>query len=104
MAIRVYRATSNFPKSETYGLRAQVRRAAVSIPTNIVEGCSRHSTREYVRFLEVAFGSSREVNYLIDLALRLEMIDAKSAEELIVSGGKVSATLAALIAALRAMK
>ena len=96
MALRVYSATADFPKAETFGLRAQVRRAAVSVPTNIVEGCARDSNREYVRYLEVAFGSSREVNYLIDLAARLNLLDPKLAQETVMYGGRVSAALAAL--------
>ena len=96
MAIRVYSATQKFPPAETYGLRSQIRRAAVSTSTNIVEGCGRDSDREYVRFLEMAFGSCREVIYLVDLAGRLEMLDAKCSSDLSLFGGRVAAALAAL--------
>lgn len=96
LTIRIYKATQSFPRAETYGLRAQVRRAAVSVPTNIVEGCARESDREYVRFLEVAFGSAREVIYLVDLARRLEMMDSDEASALKLFGGRVAAALAAL--------
>jgi four helix bundle protein len=96
LTLRVYGATSEFPPSETYGLRAQIRRAAVSIPTNIVEGCARDSRRDYRRFLEIAFGSARELNYLIDLAARLGMLDRKVADELGNLGGRVAAALAGL--------
>lgn len=96
MTLRVYTATADFPRAETYGLQSQIRRAAVSIPTNIVEGCARNSERDYAGFLDVAFGSVREVIYLLNLSSRLGMIDAKIANELERFGGRVAAALAAL--------
>ena len=95
-ASRVYIGTRNFPKEERYGIRAQIRRAAVSAPTNIVEGCARDSDREHARYFEMAFGSAREAIYLIGLASRLDLIDPRSAEELALFGGRVAAALAAL--------
>ena len=67
----VYRATREFPKEEIYGLISQMRRAAVSVPSNIVEGCARESEAEYLRFLEIAFGSLRELHYQVGLSKRL---------------------------------
>ena len=95
-AIRVYTATREFPVEERYGLRSQIRRAAVSAPTNMVEGCARDSEREKARFFEIAFGSVREATYLVDLAARLEFLDRQVAHELTVLGGRVAAALAVL--------
>jgi four helix bundle protein len=82
LAIHIYRETISFPKAELYGLRSQIRRAAVSIPCNIVEGCARSTQAEYSRFLEVAYGSARELQYQIGLSARLGYLDEKSAKRL----------------------
>ena len=71
LAVVIYQVTRKFPKEEIYGLTSQMRRAAVSIPSNIVEGCARESQAEYLRFLEIAFGSLRELYYQYGLAKRL---------------------------------
>ena len=94
--VRVYEITHNFPVSERYGLQAQSRRAAVSIATNIVEGCARDSDREHARFFEMAFGSCREAIYLIDLSSRLKFMDTRVSAEAALFGGRVAAALAAL--------
>ncbi len=95
-AVRVYSATMDFPPAERYGLRSQMRRAAVSVPTNIVEGCARDSDREHSRFFEIAIGSVREALYLIDLSARLELIDRRVADDLSALGGRAAAALAGL--------
>ncbi|MBL0210360.1 MAG: four helix bundle protein [Holophagaceae bacterium] len=71
LALAVYAATGTFPKSEQFGLVSQMRRAAVSVPSNIAEGCSRHSEAEFVHFLHIALGSARELEYQASLAQRL---------------------------------
>lgn len=58
---QVYNLCENFPKSELYGLTGQIQRCAVSIPSNIAEGCSRDSSKEYSRFLQIALGSAFEL-------------------------------------------
>jgi four helix bundle protein len=81
VAILTYRITRQFPKEEIYGLTAQMRRAAVSIASNIVEGCARESQPKYLRFLEIAFGSLRELRYQLGLAKRLVYCDENSASK-----------------------
>jgi len=71
MALLVYKVTKGFPKEEVYGITSQMRRSAVSAASNIVEGCTRESQTEYVRFLEISFGSCKECHYQFTLAVRL---------------------------------
>lgn len=66
----IYRDTAGFPREETFGLTIQIRRAAVSIPSNIAEGAARNSPRELVQFLSIACGSLAELETQLDLAVR----------------------------------
>ena len=76
LAVEVYRATACFPKSETYGLISQMRRAAVSVAANIAEGAARQYMKEYLQFLYVAKASLAELSYHVHLAFRLGLLDA----------------------------
>jgi len=101
VVIWIYQATRAFPKDEIYWLTSQMLRAAVSVPSNIVEGCARESQTEYLRFLEMAFGSLRELHYQFGLARRLGYAnapDVPACDAKIVEAEKV---LAALIRSLR---
>jgi len=68
LAHEVYRVTRSFPQEEQYGLVAQLRRAAVSVPTNLVEGHARKGRREFKQFVGIALGSLAEVEYLLGFA------------------------------------
>lgn len=75
----VYVVSNAFPKDELYGITSQLRRAAVSIPTNIAEGSGRGSDADFKRFLRIAFGSTSEVEYLIFLSKELHFIPESQA-------------------------
>jgi four helix bundle protein len=83
LAVMVYHATSRFPKEELYGLTAQVRKAAASIPSNIAEGAARNSAREFYHFLGISAGSLAEVETQLELASRLEYakLDAPTTQQ-----------------------
>lgn len=98
--IRVYRATQQFPVEERSGLQGQLRKAAVSTPTNIVEGCARRSTADDLRFLDVAAGSAAEARYLLGLSRRLGDIDTEESELLISDYTEIPGGLQNLIASL----
>lgn len=74
MVTEVYRQTRLFPKEELYGLTSQIRRCAVSIPSNIAEGYGRHATQDYLRFLNIARGSLYELQTQLTIALNLEYL------------------------------
>ena len=78
IALLIYQVTKDFPREEIYGLTSQMRRAAVSVPSNIVEGCARESQAEYRNFLNIAFGSLRELRYQFNLARRLGYIQQRN--------------------------
>ena len=98
----IYRATAAFPKAEQFGLTSQIRRAAVSIATNIVEGCARSTETEYLRFLDIAYGSSKELEYQIGLSESLGLLDKRIACEIKHECAVTAKLLCRLIIALRA--
>ena len=71
MVTEIYKATKLFPRREDYGITSQVRRCAISIPSNIAEGYGRHSRNEYIRFLQIALGSLCELQTQLEIAVNL---------------------------------
>jgi len=98
LVLNVYRSTRGFPKEEMFGLTSQIRRAAVSTPSNIVEGCARQTEKDYLHFLDMAYGSATEVGYQASLAWRLGFLENNELEE---QAAEVARVLNALINALR---
>ncbi len=82
LAQQVYEVTRTFPRQEIYGLTSQMRRAAVSIPSNIAEGSGRATRADYLHFLRIAKGSLRELETQIELAQRIGLMEADSEHRL----------------------
>ena len=100
----VYRCTQTFPKAETYGLVSQLRRAAVSVPSNIAEGHARQSTGEFRQFLGHACGSLMEIETQILIAERLGYIDSTTSVPLLECTTEVGKILNGLLRALPARR
>jgi len=101
LVLSVYQETHGFPKDEMYGLTSQMRRAAVSVCANIVEGCGREGPAEYAHFLNMALGSLRELGYYIDLARRLGYLSAEKAPPLAAQYEEAAKVLSGLNKSLR---
>ena len=82
LVLRIYKATEKFPNEEKYGIVSQIRRASASTPTNIAEGAGRRGNIEFARFIEIAFSSSSEVQYLLILSKDLNYLSSKEYQEL----------------------
>lgn len=104
IAIQTYKLTKDFPKNEIYGITSQMRRAGVSVPPNIVEGCARESQAEYLRFLEIAFGSLRELHYQFTLASRLGYVKENGIPKIESKLNETEKVLGSLIRSLRKPK
>jgi four helix bundle protein len=102
LALAVYKATKEFPKEELYGLTSQIRRASMSIPTNIAEGCGRNTDADFARFLQMAMGSASETEYQLILAHDLDFLPQASYEKLHNEVEEVKRMLASLLKTLRA--
>ena len=102
LALKVYSATIPFARDEQYGLTSQLRRAAVSVPSNIAEGCGQNGDAELARFLHIALGSASELEYQLLLAHDLKYLATPAFEELTAEAIEVKRMLTGLIQRLRA--
>jgi four helix bundle protein len=101
LVLEVYKLTKDFPKEETFGLSSPLRRAVVSIPTNIAEGSGRFTQKDFASFLQISLGSCQEVEYLIFLSNELGYLKEKGFEPLNKSIGEIKAMLISLIKKVR---
>jgi four helix bundle protein len=101
LTVAVYQATHSFPREEIYGITSQIRRAAYSVPANIVEGSSRESKRDYLHFLYISRGSLSETQYFVHLSRRLGYLSDADAERLI---GQTKQTFACLHGLIKAVE
>ena len=100
----LYAATAKFPMEEKYGLTNQLRRASVSIPSNIAEGCGRNSQMEFAHFLNIAMGSANESEYHLILSKDLLFLKEEDYSTLFTLINEIKGMLIALIAKVRAAK
>ena len=102
LTVAIYQVTRKFPREETYGVISQVRRAAASVPANIVEGSARDGKKDYLHFLYIARGSLSEAQYFVHLSHRLGYLQDCEAEQLLGQTRLVFACLHGLIRAVEA--
>jgi four helix bundle protein len=102
ITLKIYIVTERYPKEELYRLTSQIRRACVSIPTNIAEGCVRSSDADFARFLYIALGSTSELEYLILLSKDLKFIQSEVQEELNAEINEIKKMLITFIKKLKA--
>ena len=102
LALEVYRVTETFPKTELFGLTSQIRRAGVSIPANIAEGCGRDTDADFARFLQIAMGSASELEYHLLLAHDLGFFHKAAYEEISNKTTEVKQMLTSFIKKLKA--
>lgn len=98
----IYEATKGFPKDEQFGLTSQMRRCAISIPSNIAEGRVRRTTKDFVHFLHISLGSTAELNTQLEIARRQKFLSGARYTELVGLLDEVGRMLSALISSLNA--
>lgn len=104
LVTEIYRKSQRFPTQEQYGLTSQIRRAAVSIPSNIAEGFGRQSTGDYIRFLNIAVGSLFEVQTQIEIAFNLSFIPESDFTMIFESTREIDRMMSSLIQKLKIKK
>jgi four helix bundle protein len=82
LVLEIYRSTSSFPRDELYGLTSQIRRASVSIPVNIAEGCGKEGNIEFGSFFKILVGSASELEYYLLLAFDLKYLNQEAFEHI----------------------
>ena len=97
LVFEIYKTLDSFPKSEQFNLTSQIRRACLSIPTNIAEGCGRETQKELIRFLYISSGSAHELDYLILVSSELNLIPEEKTTRLLDEIDQIKKMLAALI-------
>ena len=102
LVLGVYKVTTRFPREEMYGLTSQIRRACISIPANIAEGCGRRGDAELSRFLQIAMGSASELEYYLLLARDLDFLKISDCDRLMSEVTEVKRMLASFLRKLRA--
>ena len=101
LSVSCYRATSEFPEEEIYGMTAQIRRASVSVAANIAEGHGRENTRTFVQFLRISQGSLKELETHLILAEQIGLLSSEKAEPLASASDEIGRMLRALIRSLQ---
>lgn len=102
LVLMVYKETSHFPSEEKYGITSQIRRAAVSVPTNIAEGAGKFSQRDFAQFLQIAFGSIHEIEYLNLLSSDLNYLQKERSQQISNLINEIKAMLISLLKKVRA--
>ena len=97
LATHIYQITEKFPKNEIYGLTSQMRRAVVSIPSNIAEGAARTSSKEFAQFLNIAGGSLSELDTQLEIAANLQYLSVDEKQTIDQKIGSIAQKLAGLI-------
>jgi four helix bundle protein len=101
LVLQIYQATRSFPREELYGLTNQLRRAAVSVPSNIAEGQARFSSKEFCHFLSQARGSPVEIETQVMIAQSLGYLPEKKSQELLNQAAELGRILNGLIGSLK---
>ena len=101
LAVTVYRATASFPRAEAFGITAQLRKAAVSVPSNLAEGSARRTSADFLSFLHIARGSQAELDTQLRLAVALGYLPDHAAKDLLAQSDEVGRLLTAVIHGVR---
>jgi len=104
LVTRIYDETRTFPAEEKYGIISQIRKSAVSVPSNIAEGYGRHSDGEFTRFLNIAMGSLFEMQTQIQISVNLNYLDKESGIELFAASREIERMLSSFINSINSNK